>query len=118
LHRLAQYRGCTHALALGDAVLRLLRIDEGADRRSHHPLSGFLRHLDAADLRTEQVFFAPLVVAEVLSPTTEVYDRGLKFTLYRTLPSLHGYILVDPDTCEVQLFRRGADGLFFSRCTI
>ena len=67
---------------------------------------------DAADLRTEQLFTAPTVVVEVLSPSTQSYDRGAKFTLYRSLPSLREYMLVDPDTREVQLFRRGADGLF------
>ena len=67
---------------------------------------------DAADLRTDQVFTAPTVVVEVLSPPTQSYDRGSKFTLYRSLPSLREYMLVDPDTREVQLFRRGADGLF------
>jgi Uma2 family endonuclease len=67
---------------------------------------------DAADLRTEQVFAAPTVVVEVLSPSTQSYDRGSKFTLYRSLPSLREYMLVDPDTREVQLFRRGADALF------
>jgi Uma2 family endonuclease len=67
---------------------------------------------DAADLRTEQVFTAPTVVVEVLSPSTQSYDRDAKFTLYRSLPSVREYMLVDPDTREVQLFRRGADGLF------
>ena len=67
---------------------------------------------DAADLRTEQVFTAPTVVVEVLSPSTQSCDRGSKFTLYRSLPSVREYMLVDPDTREVQLFRRGADGLF------
>ena len=67
---------------------------------------------DAADLRTDQVFTAPSVVVEVLSPSTQSYDRGSKFTLYRSLPSLREYMLVDPDTREVQLFRRGTDGLF------
>ena len=67
---------------------------------------------DAADLRTEQVFTAPTVVVEVLSPSTQSYDRGSKFTLYRSLPSVREYMLVDPDTREVQLFRRGPDGLF------
>ena len=67
---------------------------------------------DNGDLRTEQVFSAPTVVVEVLSPSTQSYDRGPKFTLYRSLPSLREYMLVDPDTREVQLFRRGADGLF------
>jgi Uma2 family endonuclease len=67
---------------------------------------------DPQDLRTEQIFSAPTVVVEVLSPSTQAHDRGLKFTLYRGLPSLREYALVDPDTREVQLFRRGADGLF------
>ena len=67
---------------------------------------------DAADLRTDQVFTAPTVVVEVLSPSTQSYDRGSKFTLYRSLPSLREYMLVDPETREVQLFRRGVDGLF------
>jgi len=67
---------------------------------------------DASDLRTEQVFTAPTLIAEVLSPSTEAYDRGLKFTAYRRLASLREYLLIHPDSREVQLFRRGADGLF------
>jgi Uma2 family endonuclease len=67
---------------------------------------------DAADLRTEQIFRAPKLLVEVLSPSTEGYDRGLKFSLYRRLPSLAEYLLVHPDTREASLFRRGADGLF------
>ena len=67
---------------------------------------------DPQDLRTDQIFRAPTVIVEVLSPSTQAYDRGLKFTLYRSLPSLREYALLDPDTREVQLFRRGDDGLF------
>ena len=67
---------------------------------------------DPQDLRTDQIFRAPTVIVEVLSPSTQAYDRGLKFTLYRSLTSLREYALVDPDTREVQLFRRGDDGLF------
>jgi len=67
---------------------------------------------DASDLRTEQVFTAPTLIAEVLSPSTEAHDRGLKFTAYRRLASLREYLLIHPDSREVQLFRRGADGLF------
>ncbi|MFM2055758.1 MAG: hypothetical protein RLY71_143 [Pseudomonadota bacterium] len=67
---------------------------------------------DRQDLRTEQIFRAPTLVAEVLSPSTEAYDRGLKFTLYRKLTSLREYLLIDPDSRAVHLFRRGADGLF------
>ncbi len=67
---------------------------------------------DPADLRTERIFTAPTVVVEVLSPSTQSFDRGQKFTGYRRLTSLREYLLVDPDTRELQLFRRGAEGLF------
>lgn len=68
---------------------------------------------DRQDLRTEREFSAPTLIAEVLSPSTEAYDRGQKFTQYRRLPSLREYLLVSPETREVLLFRRdSAEGLF------
>ena len=67
---------------------------------------------DAADLRTDYIFRSPKTIIEVLSPTTQSYDRGAKFTLYRQIASLREYLLVDPDSREVQLFKRNADGLF------
>ena len=51
-------------------------------------------------------------MVEVLSPTTQAYDRSLKFALYRRLASLQEYALVDPDTHRVEVFRVGADGLW------
>ena len=67
---------------------------------------------DRDDLATEMIFRAPTLVVEVLSPSTQAYDRSLKFALYRRIPSLQEYILVDPDTRRVEAFRRGADGLW------
>ncbi len=67
---------------------------------------------DPADLRTDALFRAPTVVVEVLAERTQSFDRGQKFTWYRRLQSLQEYLLVDPDSRELQLFRRGADGLF------
>lgn len=68
---------------------------------------------DRHDLRTEREFRAPTLIAEVLSPTTEAYDRGQKFTQYRRLASLREYLLISPETREVLLFRReSAQGLF------
>lgn len=67
---------------------------------------------DQADLRTDLVFRAPTVVVEVLSPSTQSHDRGIKFAWYRRVASLREYLLVDPDTRALELFRRGADGLF------
>jgi Uma2 family endonuclease len=61
---------------------------------------------DKADLATEMVFTSPKVVIEVLSPSTQSYDRSQKFALYRRLPSLQEYLLVDPDTRRVEALRR------------
>ena len=61
---------------------------------------------DLADLATEMIFRSPSVVIEVLSPSTQAYDRGLKFATYRRLPSLKEFILVDPDARRVEAYRR------------
>jgi Uma2 family endonuclease len=65
---------------------------------------------DRDDLRTDQIFRAPTVVMEVLSPSTQVYDRSKKFALYRRVVSLKEYVLVDPDTRRVEAFRAGPEG--------
>lgn len=67
---------------------------------------------DKSDLVTDLIFTAPTLVVEVLSPGTQAYDRSQKFALYRRIPTLQEYILVDPDTRRVEAFRRGADGLW------
>ncbi len=64
---------------------------------------------DKADLATDMVFRAPRLVVEVLSPSTQAYDRSQKFALYRRLASLQEYILVDPETRRIESFRRSAD---------
>ena len=48
----------------------------------------------------------PIVVIEVLSPSTEAYDRGEKFAHYRQLTSLQEYILVAQDQIRVEHYRR------------
>jgi Uma2 family endonuclease len=67
---------------------------------------------DERDLTTDDVFRYPSFVCEVLSPSTEQYDRGVKFAAYRKLQSLKEYLLVHPDTREVTLFRKNAAGHF------
>ena len=67
---------------------------------------------DKADLATEMIFTAPTLVIEVLSPSTQAYDRSQKFALYRRIDALREYILVDPETRRVEGLRRGADGFW------
>jgi Uma2 family endonuclease len=58
----------------------------------------------------EQVITAPVLVIEVLSPTTQGYDRSQKFAFYRRLGSLREYALIDPDTRRIEVFRCAGDG--------
>jgi len=48
----------------------------------------------------------PIVIFEVLSPTTEAYDRGAKFAHYQRLESMQDYILVAQDKCRIEHFAR------------
>ena len=50
------------------------------------------------------------VVIEVLSESTEAYDRGAKFGSYRQLPSLEEYVLIDSRSRTVEVFRRHPEG--------
>lgn len=54
----------------------------------------------------QDVLLNPVVIFEVLSPTTEKYDRGAKFQHYRTIPSLREYILVDQDKVRIEQYFR------------
>lgn len=53
----------------------------------------------------------PIVIVEVLSDSTERYDREEKFSYYRTLPSLKEYVLVSQDERVIEVFRRPGSGL-------
>lgn len=48
----------------------------------------------------------PIVIFEVLSPTTEAYDRGKKFAHYETLASLKEYVLLSQDQVRIEHFAR------------
>lgn len=51
----------------------------------------------------------PTLIVEVLSPSTENYDRGRKFEHYRQIPSLKEYLLVCQDAPHIEQFIRQAN---------
>ncbi len=51
----------------------------------------------------------PIVIVEILSPSTEAFDRGEKFSHYRQIESLQEYILVSQDKVNVERFLRRPD---------
>lgn len=52
----------------------------------------------------------PGLIAEVLSPSTEAYDRGSKFAHYRQVPSLTDYLLIAQDQPHIEHYQRLPDG--------
>jgi Uma2 family endonuclease len=52
----------------------------------------------------------PVIVVEVASPSTRKIDASLKLTGYFSLPSVHHYLIVDPDGPPIIHHRRQADG--------
>jgi len=64
---------------------------------------------DERDQTTTRYITYPCLIIEVLSESTEAYDRGGKFRLYRNNPALQDYLLVSSTRLEVDLYRREAD---------
>ena len=63
----------------------------------------------------QDILLNPTVIFEVLSPTTEKYDRGTKFRYYLTIDSLKDYILVDQFAMRVEQYTRGTEGAWTFR---
>lgn len=58
----------------------------------------------------EDTVVQPTVLIEILSPSTRNYDQGEKFRLYRDIPSLREYILVDTEVVRIDAFRINSNG--------
>ncbi len=67
---------------------------------------------DPGDLATDTVFHSPVLIVEVQSTGTTGYDHSLKFISYRTLDSLQEYVMVDPDSRRVEVYRRNERNRF------
>lgn len=59
---------------------------------------------------TSDVLANPKVIVEVLSPSTEAYDRGEKWDAYQRLPSLTDYVLVSQTAKQIEHYQRECDG--------
>ena len=65
---------------------------------------------EAEALTAEITLTQPKVIVEVLSPTTANYDRSDKFQKYRLITSLREYVLIDPHTKTIDIYRRQESG--------
>ncbi|MEA5420386.1 Uma2 family endonuclease [Spirulina sp. CCNP1310] len=79
-----------------------VRIEQG--RRFFYP--DLLVNCDPNDDRTLHYVDQPQVIIEILSPSTESFDRGEKFQCYRKISSLQDYVLVSSQAYMVEVFHR------------
>lgn len=89
-----------------------------SDQRVKIPATGLYTYPDVTVVCGEAVFegtrprtlLNPTLIVEVLSDSTETYDRGDKFAHYQTLPSLREYVLVASDRPRIERFLRQESG--------
>ncbi|MBD2356267.1 Uma2 family endonuclease [Tolypothrix sp. FACHB-123] len=67
---------------------------------------------DERDKQAIQFLQYPCLIVEFLSPSTEAYDRGAKFTRYRRIETLQEYVLIDAEKIGVDCFRLNDRGLW------
>jgi Uma2 family endonuclease len=65
---------------------------------------------DERDKRTDRYITHPCLIIEVLSDSTEAYDRGDKFVMYRHNPILQDYVLVSSHQVAVDIYRKNDRG--------
>lgn len=90
------------------------------DMRVFVPKTGLYTYPDLAVVCGEPRFqddvpdtlFNPVLLIEVLSESTESYDRGAKFQHYRSIDSLKEYILVSQSEARIEKFTRQGDGFW------
>lgn len=89
----------------------------GSDLRIHIPENSLYTYPDfsiiCGKLETtdeeDDTLIKPLAIIEVLSKSTRDYDRGTKFNMYRNIPTLNEYILVDSTTVCVEIYKKEGD---------
>jgi Uma2 family endonuclease len=87
-----------------------MRVQISASYDFHYPDMTILCGQPQFAGRKRDNLLKPTVIVEVLSPSTEQYDRGRKFQKYRTLESLREYILIAQDAQRIEHFARQEDG--------
>lgn len=87
-----------------------MRVQVGSDHRYTYPdVTVVCEEAQFLDERRDTLL-NPTLIVEVLSPTTESFDRGRKFGYYRSIPSLRDYLLVSTERTSAELYTRQPDG--------
>ncbi|SLM28593.1 conserved hypothetical protein [Desulfamplus magnetovallimortis] len=83
---------------------------EKIDKYTYPDISVVCGAIELEMVKGVETILNPVVIIEILSDSTEAYDRGQKFTHYRLMPSLKEYLLVSQSNCQVEKFLRKKDG--------
>jgi Uma2 family endonuclease len=92
----------------------------GSDLRIHIPQNSLFTYPDLAIICNELIssdidedsFIQPAIIFEILSRSTRQYDRGEKFRLYRAIPNLKEYVLIDSESINIEAFRINEKGFW------
>lgn len=107
------FTGGTHAFLKGKGCDVF-----GSDLRVHIPSNGLFTYPDAViacgqpELLNDgglDNLLNPVAIIEVLSKSTQSYDRGDKFALYRAIPSLQEYILIASESVAIEQYTKQED---------
>lgn len=88
-----------------------MRLGSGRDDYVYPDVSVVCDSPSFLDL-TRDTLLNPNLIVEVLSPSTEAYDRGRKFELYQSIPSFAEYLLLASDRIHADLYVRQPGGLW------
>ncbi|TLV00939.1 Uma2 family endonuclease [Dyadobacter luticola] len=92
-----------------------------SDMRLHIPLSGLYTYPDLVAVcgpiefldDKEDTILNPVSIFEVLSPSTSGYDRGEKFHMYRSVPSLKEYVLINSMSVGAEVWKKNGEDLWY-----
>ncbi len=95
----------------------------GSDLRVHTQLKSFYTYPDAVIICGPPSFvdnefdtiINPAILFEILSASTEEYDRTIKFDFYKNIPSLKQYVLIDSQKILIEVFTRQSDHSWVSQ---
>lgn len=96
-------RGC-------EAFVADVKVQDQKNKRYFYP--DLVVTCNADDQKNNQFIQHPTVIVEVLSPSNFGYDKNRKLKLYRQIPSLQEYILIDSQQVSVEMYQRQSEKMW------
>jgi Uma2 family endonuclease len=104
--------GCRQALRGKQCRVQIEGIQLAVETNRHYTYPDIVVSCAPQVQHESRRLYHPTLIVEVLSPSTEAYDRGLKFNQYKKLPSLRHYLLVLQKTWLVEWYQLSEHGVW------